>query len=271
MAQRKLNLRMNWRFDMKYPNTYTTFKHALPFKAFLAGLTALGCLSSYAFGIDKLSLELDATPQFSGVDSFTLFNDSSAEAVFVKAQALKWDSDLQGQLITTPSSDLRISPPVMRVKPGDHAVFHVRYAGAPLTIEGAYRVLFTEIKIPAGNTSIKPDEIDNSIKQGFTVGVAMSVPVYVADRSKSSQTLEQVSIQASKVDDGVLLKIKNQGDRHVTLSKYRFNGTEQKKPLGVVLAKHDRELKVDAPSPVVKLEVQITEGKESKWIKVPFI
>lgn len=239
--------------------------------ALAAALAALCSPSAQAFGIDKLALQLDAAPGFSAVDSLTVFNDSNEEAVFVKAQALKWDSDLQGQLIVTPSTDLRILPSVQRVKPGDRGVFHVRYAGAPLKGEGAYRVLFQEIRIPAGNLDEKPEEMDNTIRQGFSVGMAMTVPVYVADRSKATDTLAQVKLRATRTDGAWLLRVDNPGERHVALSRYRVDGVLHERPLGVVLAQREREFRLELPaggSNLRQLEVQLTVEKDSRWVEV---
>lgn len=236
---------------------------------------ALCSPAAQAFGIDRLALELDAAPGFSAVDSLTVFNDSNDEAVFVKAQALKWDADLQGRFLTEPSSDLRILPSVQRVRPGDRGVFHVRYAGAPLKGEGSYRVLFQEVRIPVGQLDAKPEEIDNTIRQGFSVGLAMSVPVYVADRSKPSDSLARLRLRAQPAagtDGAWLLRVDNPGDRHVSLQRLRIDGVVHERPLGVVLAAREREFRLESPLPAGstprKLEVQAVVDKDSRWVEV---
>ncbi|MGP8431799.1 hypothetical protein ACT2FY_01075 [Paraburkholderia fungorum] len=223
-------------------------------------------IRSYGFGIDRLSAELDASQHFKSVTSFVVFNDDSNETIFVTARALKWDLGSKGDMTTTPSEDLEMYPSVQKIRPGESGVFKVRYSGAPLTGEGNYRVLFTQIRIPGG-VGTNEDGITSVIGQDVAVGLAMTVPVYVSDFSVKSDVLDHVVAKFSQKSDRMTIDVANGGNRHIVVKSYRVNGT-QKLALGPVLANHERSFSVESSSSeaIKSVELEIIYRDKSKTI-----
>lgn len=226
----------------------------------LAPLLLLCCGSrTFALGVDKLSAELDASRGFKSVATFVVFNDDSDKPAFVTARALKWDADSKGTLTTTASQDLQIYPSVQKIAPGEQGTFKVRYAGPPVSdAEGNYRVFFTQIRLPsAGAASTQEGDLGMKVDQDVSVGLAMTVPVYVSDFSAKTDVLDQVSARLSQSGTSAKLDVRNNGNRHITITGYRLNGA-QKPGLGVVLANHAREFQLEVGEPVKTLELDVS-------------
>ncbi|WP_155740368.1 molecular chaperone [Burkholderia territorii] len=226
-------------------------------------------IQGHAFGIDKLSAELDVSRGFKSIATFVVFNDESDETIFVTARGLKWDADDSGGLITTPSRDLEIFPSVQKIGPGSTAAFKVRYSGTPPQGEGSYRVLFTQVRLPSGPSEHEGrlTKTMGEIDQGISVGLAMTVPIYVSDFSSKSNVLDQISASVVRMDNKSTLEVVNKGDRHVTITGYRLNGTA-KPGLGVVLPGRSRDVPLDAQVPIQSLEVEVSSRGKTKTIVV---
>lgn len=237
--------------------------------AMLSLALAYAAPSSFAFGIDKLSAELDVSKGFKSVASFVLFNDTSESMIFATARALKWDMDKRGETQLVPSSDIRIYPSVQKIAPGESATFKVRYQGPPPTGEATYRVCFEEIQLPAGTTA-KEGEITVTTSKGtagLQIGIAMTVPVYVADFSSKTDVLNHVSARLVREGDKSVLEVDNAGDRHIAISAHRMNGTPGG-ALGVVLAKHQRMLPIAANDTIKELVLTVAYGTATREVVV---
>ena len=233
-------------------------------------LAALALITrSHALGVDKLLAELDTTKDFHGVASFTVFNDDSAEQVFVTAQGLRWDMTPEDPMKMSPTHDLAIFPPVQRIAAGGTATFRIRYAGPPITVESCYRILFRSVRIPASaaGKASAPLTVED-VKSSALVGLSMTVPVYVADQSTAAAVLDKIQARYKPDGNALDLTVEDGGSRHVTIQAYRIDGQEHARALGVVQGGHSRRFKVDAAPPASQLEIQVADHDRSAWITV---
>lgn len=223
--------------------------------------------SSHALGIDKLSAELDASKGFKSVATLVVFNDETKETVFVTARALKWSMGKNGEYETESTQDLSVYPSVQKVRPGENAAFKIRYNGKPVKDEASYRIYFSQIKLPTGQSN--PDgnlkKATEEVDQSVLVGLAMTVPVYVSDFSLKSNIGKDVAATYSMKDGKVMLDVVNHGTQHVTIKKYRVNDAD-KPALGVVLAGGERLFPIESAEPVKKLDLEITSRDDSATI-----
>ncbi|KVT78153.1 hypothetical protein WK58_09290 [Burkholderia ubonensis] len=221
----------------------------------------------FAFGIDKMSADLDASKGFKAIDSFVLFNDDGKSSVFVTARAYHWDMDEHNAITMTPSEDIQIYPSVQRIQPGDNATFKIRYKGPlPLKGEGNYRIVFNDIRLPTG-TPQKADgtSILETTGSNIEVGIQMSVPVYVSDFSEKSDVMDHVSAHFTQQGHTVSMTVDNEGDRHVTIKGLRINGSDRP-GVGPVLAHHKRVVTLDVADPVKGLSLDLSYRGQSKQI-----
>ncbi|MGN4152050.1 hypothetical protein ACS0Y3_16865 [Burkholderia gladioli] len=221
----------------------------------------------YAMGVDKVAIQLDTSRGFKGVGSITIFNEEVDQPVFVTAKPLKWEMSKDGQSHLEPTQDLTIYPSVQRVRPGENAAFKVRYNGAPIKQEGNYRILFTQVKLPVGKSM--PDgqlnKTSEEVDQGLLVSLALTVPVYVDDFSIKSDLKSQVKATFLKKDGKITLDVINNGPEHITIKKSRFDGVDGS-PLGVVLAKSERQFVIDGKDPK-KVELDLVARDASETIQ----
>lgn len=227
---------------------------------------ALFAADSFAFGIDKLAANLDVGANFKSVASFLIFNDDSDKAAYVTAEGLSWEMNEGGQMTTKPSEDIQIFPSVIRIPAGGSATFKVRYTGSPPSGEANYRVLFKETVIPTVAQDSKEVKLSELINNTTSVGMAITVPLYVTDFTQKTDVLDHVSALFTSSDKSTQLIIDNGGDRHITITDYRINGKDSGKGLGIVLANLKRPFTLDALAPGASVDVKISYKEQSKWI-----
>lgn len=234
---------------------------------FILMCSAMLSKNSFAFGIDNLSANLDAGSNFKSVESFTLFNESGDSTAFVTAQGLTWKMTEDDQMLTKPTDDLQIFPPVMRIPAGGSGTFKVRYSGLPISGEGTYRISFKQIGIPNVPSGGKEAELSDLINNQATVGMVLTVPVYVSDFSKKTDVLKQVSATFNQQEKSTELTVENGGDRHITILDYRINGVERGMGLGYLLAKHKHPFVLDVTDPVASVDIKVGYKDQSVWVK----
>lgn len=122
--------------------------------------------SAYAtFQIDKVRSFLSAN---NPIDTFKITNSDTKGAIDLQGQIMAWTQN-NGQDILTPSSDLILSPPIVRVAPGKMQLIRVGLRTVtPLQVEKTYRFFLQEI------TKLAPLE-----QTGVRVKLRLSIPIFV--------------------------------------------------------------------------------------------
>ena len=218
-----------------------------------------------AFGIDKLSLDVDASKDFSSVAKVVLFNDND-ETVYVTGRALTWSNDVSGQMITAPTEDLAISPPVARIPAKGSTSFAVRYVGPKREGESSYRAAFKEVRVPA----LAPaDRATGKVQPQIMTGLVMTIPVFVSDFAVKAVPFKNVTATFHRTGDEMAITVKNGGDRHVIVESVHLAGQEAKRLHSTVFAhKEIRYEGIKAPHTAQDVTLDLSYGKETQRIDV---
>lgn len=226
---------------------------------------AAGIHRASAFGIDKLSLNVDRAADFSSVSTVVLFN-SHDEPVYVTGRPVAWDNDVMGNMLTSPTADLAISPPVVRISGKGAATFTVRYVGPKKNGEGAYRAVFDEVRVPVIETG---NDISASPMTEITTGIVISIPVFVSDFADKGVSFKDVTAALHRTESGASIVVKNGGNLHVIVESVRQGDTEIKKFHNTIFAKKDMlfdALKgIDFSKPI---QIDLSYGEDKQRINV---
>jgi P pilus assembly chaperone PapD len=236
------------------------------FRAAVLLLLLLAPKVGLPLGVDQLSITIDGGAKaFTKKGKFIVFNDDGKAPTFVTAQVFTWDMTATNPLILTPSEDLDVVPPVIRLATGASLGFTVAYRGKPPGAEKTYRVLFRSVKEPEQAPSADSVSTE-SPSAGANIGLSFTVPVYVFDSSIKPMVLSKVAAKVPRSEGGKAVDIENQGNRHVTVSGYRTDGVDHHLKKGVVLAGQSNRFLLPGAENAKSTEVQISFGDESIWI-----
>jgi P pilus assembly chaperone PapD len=240
-----------------------TFRHHKIILAFLFIIASIHRVS--AFGIDKLSLNVDAAKGFSSVSQVVIFNDND-ETVYVTGRSLTWDNDASGKMLTSPTGDLAISPPVARIPAKGSATFTVRYVGPERDGESSYRAAFKEIRMPAFEST---NGTSDKVKPQIMTGLMMTIPVFVSDFSYKVVPFKEITATLHRSENDITIVVRNGGSRHVIVESVRQGGTEIKRLHSTVFAEKEMRfdgIKVLDTSQGIKLD--LSYGDETQHIDV---
>jgi len=167
---------------------------ALPF--LICGLAA----EAASFKVAPVRVTLEVKQRS---DVVTLTN-SGAEEVSVQADPFLWAQDEAGEDIYDETNELLIVPRIFSIPPGATQVVRIgRMQPAHETLEGAYRIFFTELAPPA----------DPSEGPRLRFRLRLGIPVFLKPEAKASPELEL--IRSGHVADGFELVLANRGQMHV--------------------------------------------------------
>ena len=148
------------------------------------------------------------------IGAVTVTSEDDHPLVFKNSPSL-WTQNADGGDIYTPTSDLVVTPPLLRVETGEPRIVRIGTLREPGDVERSYRV-FLEEQAPA-----------NPEGGGATIAVVIKfgVPVFVAPRS------ERVAGSAEIVERKparVTLQVKNTGNVHFNVETITANGVALK-------------------------------------------
>jgi fimbrial chaperone protein len=148
------------------------------------------------------------------IASVTVTSEDDHPLVFRNSPSL-WTQNAEGGDVYAPSSDLVVTPPLLRVETGEPRIVRIGTLREPGDVERSYRV-FLEEQAPA-----------NAEGGGATIAVVIKfgVPVFVAPRT------ERVAGSADIVDrkpGKIALQVKNTGNVHFNLESITANGVAVK-------------------------------------------
>ncbi|HEX4523397.1 MAG TPA: fimbria/pilus periplasmic chaperone [Casimicrobiaceae bacterium] len=148
------------------------------------------------------------------IGAVTVTSEDDHPLVFKNSPSL-WTQDADGGDVYTPTSDLVVTPPLLRVEAGEPRIVRIGTLRDPGEVERSYRV-FLEEQAPA-----------NPEGTGATIAVVIKfgVPVFVAPRSERvAGTTEIVERKPGRVT----LQIKNTGNVHFNVEAITANGVAVK-------------------------------------------
>lgn len=148
------------------------------------------------------------------IGAVTVTSEDDHPLVFKNSPSL-WTQNADGGDVYTPTTDLVVTPPLLRVETGEPRIVRIGTVREPGDVERSYRV-FLEEQAPA-----------NPEGTGATIAVVIKfgVPVFVAPRS------ERVAGSAEIVErkpGRVTLQIKNSGNVHFNVETITANGVAVK-------------------------------------------
>lgn len=184
------------------------------------------------------------------IGAVTVTSEDDHPLVFKNSPSL-WTQNADGGDIYTPTSDLVVTPPLLRVETGEPRIVRIGTLREPGDVERSYRV-FLEEQAPA-----------NPEGGGATIAVVIKfgVPVFVAPRS------ERVAGSAEIVERKparVTLQVKNTGNVHFNVETITANGVALKDVSSWYLLpgttrRYDLAIPPDAcTGPAIDLRIQAT-------------
>ncbi len=150
---------------------------------------------------------------FSGalrIGTVTVTSEDDHPLIFKNSPSL-WTQNADGGDVYTPTTDLVITPPLLRVETGEPRIVRIGTLREPGDVERSYRV-FLEEQAPSSPEG-----------SGATIAVIIKfgVPVFVAPRSERiAGTAEVVERKPGRVT----LQIKNSGNVHFNVTTITANG-----------------------------------------------
>jgi fimbrial chaperone protein len=163
------------------------------------------------FSVAPIRVDFNAGTRIGAV---TVTSEDDHPLVFRNSPST-WTQNADGGDVYTPTSDLVVTPPLLRVETGEPRIVRIGTLREPGDVERSYRV-FLEEQAPA-----------NPEGTGATIAVVIKfgVPVFVAPRS------ERIAGSAEIVDrklGKVTLQVKNTGNVHFNVEAITANGVAMK-------------------------------------------
>jgi fimbrial chaperone protein len=174
-------------------------------------LTATAPALAGRFSVAPIRVDFGAGLRIGAV---TVTSEDDHPLVFKNSPSL-WTQNADGGDVYTPTSDLVVTPPLLRVEAGEPRIVRIGTLREPGDVERSYRV-FLEEQAPA-----------NPEGTGATIAVVIKfgVPVFVAPRSERVAGIAEV---VEHKPGRVTLQIKNSGNVHFNVETITANGVAVK-------------------------------------------
>jgi len=163
------------------------------------------------FSVAPIRIDFGASLRIGAV---TVTSEDDHPLVFKNSPSL-WTQNADGGDVYTPTSDLVVTPPLLRVETGEPRIVRIGTVREPGDVERSYRV-FLEEQAPA-----------NPEAGGATIAVVIKfgVPVFVAPRSERIAGVAEI---VERKPGRVTLQIKNSGNVHFNVETITANGVAVK-------------------------------------------
>jgi fimbrial chaperone protein len=174
-------------------------------------LTATAPALAGRFSVAPIRVDFGAGLRIGAV---TVTSEDDHPLVFKNSPSL-WTQNADGGDVYTPTSDLVVTPPLLRVEAGEPRIVRIGTLREPGDVERSYRV-FLEEQAPA-----------NPEGTGATIAVVIKfgVPVFVAPQSERVAGIAEV---VEHKPGRVTLQIKNSGNVHFNVETITANGVAVK-------------------------------------------
>lgn len=141
------------------------------------------------------------------VTSITLTNGNDVDKVF-QAEPVLWQHK-DGQDIFQPTTQLIVSPPMFRMRPGARQIVRIGLAepdSVAADSEGTYRLFLEEIPQ-------KSEAAKSGVQLNFLL--RLSLPLFIQPKSPAAESL---SWSAKSTRDGIVLQVHNNSNVHARIS-----------------------------------------------------
>ncbi|MDS7967778.1 fimbria/pilus periplasmic chaperone [Acinetobacter sp. V117_2] len=147
--------------------------------------------------------------------SISLYNQSN-ESADLQARIFEWTQN-NGQDQLTPTDEITISPPFLKLKPSESYNLRViRINPEPISGEKTYRIIIDELPKPVDS---------RKASQGVNVLLRSSLPVFVVNKDAITQLNWKIDTHQKEA----FLNIRNIGNRHALLNDLTLvDSTENK-------------------------------------------
>ncbi|MEQ1346048.1 fimbrial biogenesis chaperone [Acinetobacter seifertii] len=147
--------------------------------------------------------------------SISLYNQSN-ESADLQARIFEWSQN-NGQDQLTPTDEITISPPFLKLKPSEsYNLRVVRINPEPISGEKTYRIIIDELPKPVDS---------RKASQGVNVLLRSSLPVFVVNKDAITQLNWKIDTHQKEA----FLNIRNIGNRHALLNDLTLiDNTENK-------------------------------------------
>ncbi|MFI8143835.1 molecular chaperone [Acinetobacter sp. ABJ_C5_2] len=147
--------------------------------------------------------------------SISLYNQSN-ESADLQARIFEWTQN-NGQDQLTPTDEITISPPFLKLKPSEsYNLRVVRINPEPISGEKTYRIIIDELPKPVDS---------RKASQGVNVLLRSSLPVFVVNKDAITQLNWKIDTHQKEA----FLNISNIGNRHALLNDLTLvDNTENK-------------------------------------------
>lgn len=139
-------------------------------------------------------------------------NNEGDDKVTIQVEAVKWSQGEGGKDIYEPTEDIVFFPKIFTVEKGKEWLLRVGAKSQKIeTKEAAYRIFLQEIPVS------RPGESQ------LTLALRLSIPVFI----KQAKEVKEWAIEKVELSEGMLLiKIKNGGNSHISVSKMKAMGLD---------------------------------------------
>ena len=138
---------------------------------FFCLLGSLTGIQAHAGSFTVLPVRIYMTPTDRAY-AVTVTNDGDTELV-MQAELFKWGQSPDGKDILTPTEDVFLSPPILKIKPQARQVVRLaRLTAAPPKQQLTYRMITREV----------PEALNPSDKQVVQVALAYNMPIFITPR-----------------------------------------------------------------------------------------
>lgn len=175
-----------------------------------ANLSAVAMAAIFAIAPLKVavadSLQISPVNVILGANSTGILNAVNRGETPIAAQieAFDWQQS-DGKDVLTPSAELQVSPPIVRLGPGKKQIVRVRVTAKQTgTRERAYRLVVSELPGPG-----------DKAKGRVRVLLQFRLPVFVGGAQTTPRLLAWT---ATTSGNSLVLRVSNRGDRHVKLA-----------------------------------------------------
>lgn len=152
----------------------------------------------------------------------TVNNRSATESVVIQAQLLKW-TQVGGEDISTPTTDLIANPPIFTIAPNSDQIVRIGPRDPTLarhnSAELSYRILLTEIPPPP-----------SADFRGIGMALRVSVPIFFAPNGRPDQPIPFIDA-ARDADDRVEATVTNKGTKNFRISGAKLIAVADQKVL----------------------------------------
>jgi fimbrial chaperone protein len=159
------------------------------------------------FSVAPIRIDLSGALRIGAV---TVTSEDDHPLVFKNSPSL-WTQSADGGDVYTPTTDLVVTPPLLRVETGEPRIVRIGTVREPGDVERSYRV-FLEEQAPA-----------NPEAGGATIAVVIKfgVPVFVAPQSEHIAGVAEI---VERKPGRLTLQIKNSGNVHFNVETITANG-----------------------------------------------